>query len=264
MGELMNCERVGEVLDAYALGAAEKTEADSVERHITDCVRCWEELNRAQRATAMLALAIPMRQAPLRVQEGILAQIAREGRRAPAGPGLLQRFRLNWQMAAGALGAAGVAALVFAAVLQVQVSDLRDERSDLAGQVQAADTAVKQQQQLLAVLSASDSQQVIMEDVSLHSDASVAYNWSRSAGKGFLACNGLPPLAEDQVYQVWFSWDDAVQSGGTFQSGDGTCQLSMDLKLLQSAPRGIGVTAEQAGGSGQPSGDWLLYAHFDR
>ncbi|MDO8614667.1 MAG: anti-sigma factor [Dehalococcoidia bacterium] len=261
----MNCAEVGEILDAYALGAAEKAEADSVERHISDCVRCWEELNRAQRATALLALAIPMRQAPQRVQESILAQIAREGRPASGGgPGLLQRFRLNWQMAAGALGAAGVAALAFAAFLQMQVSDLRDERSDLAGQVQAADAAVQQQQQLLAVLTASDAQQVTMKGDSLNSDASVVYNWSRAARKGFLACNGLPPLAEDQVYQVWFSWDDTAQSLGTFRSGDGTCQLPMDLKLVQSPPKGIGVTAEQAGGSEQPSSKWLLYAHFDR
>ena len=37
----MDCDQVGELLDAYALGAAEADEAAALEEHVADCVRCW-------------------------------------------------------------------------------------------------------------------------------------------------------------------------------------------------------------------------------
>jgi anti-sigma factor RsiW len=43
---LINCEQVQEMLDAYALGAAEAADASAIEEHVGDCVRCWEELTR--------------------------------------------------------------------------------------------------------------------------------------------------------------------------------------------------------------------------
>lgn len=60
----MECAEVSELLDAYALGAAEADEANAVEEHIEDCVRCWSSLNEAQRAAAAIALATVLQRAP--------------------------------------------------------------------------------------------------------------------------------------------------------------------------------------------------------
>ena len=264
--ELMDCDQVAEVLDAYALGALEKSEARGVELHVADCVRCWEDLSKAQRTAALLALSGPIAQAPERLEERIIQAAARErSRERPAartGGGILSGLRVGWQAAAGGLAVLGIVSLGFAGFLQVQMNDLRNEKSDLEDQVQSAGAELEQQKQVTAVLSAADSQRVAMEAVSA-SDATVSYNWSRSATRGFLMCDGLPPLSEDEVFQVWFVVEDAPQSVATFESGDGTCLVAMDLSVLSRRPSGIGISKEKAPGAGQPTDDWLVYAHFD-
>lgn len=261
----MDCQEVRELLDAHALGAAEKHEAEAVESHVADCVRCWDELSKAQQSAAMLALSGPVLAPPERISARLMDRAAREA--SSRGLPTTTRaggFRLGWQAAAGALGVASIAALAFAGFLQVQVSDLQDEKSDLAHQVQAASTESAQQKQIVAVLSAPDAQKIPMSAVSAQPDASVVYNWSRSATKGFLVCQHLPPSGPDQSYQVWFTVSEQPRSVTTFQSSDGTCQVPMDLSVLRGRPDGIGISVEKAGGSDAPTGKWLMYADFPR
>jgi len=54
---MMDCEQIAEMLDAYALGAADAKEAAAIEGHVADCVRCWASLGEAQRTAASLALS---------------------------------------------------------------------------------------------------------------------------------------------------------------------------------------------------------------
>ncbi len=61
---MMGCKEVRTLLDAYALGATEADEANAVEEHVGDCVRCWSSLNEAQRAAASIALATVLQRAP--------------------------------------------------------------------------------------------------------------------------------------------------------------------------------------------------------
>jgi hypothetical protein len=259
----MDCQEVRELLDAYALGAAEKHEAEAVENHVADCVRCWDELSKAQQSAAMLALSVPVLAPPERIGRRLMDRAARET--SPRGPRTTSRaggFRLGWQTAAAVLGVASIAALAFAGFLQVQVTDLQDEKSDLANQVQAAGTEAAQQKQIVAVLSAPDAQKIPMSAVTAQPNASVVYNWSRSATKGFLVCQDLPPSGPDQSYQVWFKVSGQPRSVTTFQSSDGTCQVAMDLSVLHGRPDGIGISVEKAGGSEAPTGKWLMYADF--
>jgi hypothetical protein len=260
----MDCPELRELLDAYALGAAEKHEAEAVESHVADCVRCWDELSKAQQSAAMLALSIPVLAPPERIGPQLMDRAAREASPRGTRTSRAGGFRLGWQAAAGALGVASIAALAFAGFLQVQVTDLQDQKSDLANQVQAASTDAAQQKQIVAVLSAPDAQKIPMSAVTAQPDVSVVYNWSRSATKGFLVCQDMPPSAPDQSYQVWFKVSGQPRSVTTFQSSDGTCQVAMDLSVLHGRPDGIGISVEKAGGSEAPTGKWLMYSDFPR
>ena len=262
----MDCQEVLELLDAYALGAADKTEADGLERHVADCIRCWDELNKAQRAAALVALSIPLKEAPERLGRRILSAAQREkggGRGQPAGRGFGERLRLGWPAAAGALGLAGLAALAFAAFLQVEMNDLRDDKSDLARQVEAAGHQLDDQQQILAVMSSSDTKQAPMSAVSSESSAWGVYSWSPGSGKGFIVCHDLPPLEQGEVYQAWISTEERPLSAGTFVASNGGCQYPMDLSSVQKRPKGIGVSREPEGGSASPSEKWVLFASFE-
>lgn len=76
----MECEQIGELLDAYALGALSPEETGPIEEHLADCLRCWEHLNESQKAAALLVLAVPLEQPREELRRRIIAQAAKEGR----------------------------------------------------------------------------------------------------------------------------------------------------------------------------------------
>ncbi len=274
----MDCPEVMDLLDAYALGATGRGEAREIEGHIADCARCWEELSKSQQTAALLALALPMPEVPERVGRRLLEAAAREQPRARRAPRarLFGRFRLSWPALAGAMGLAGVASLAFAGFLQVQMNDLRDDKTALEQQVQSTSLELARQmgsagrqldteKQMFAVLSAPDTLKMPLSPVSRAAPvlrASVIYNWSAQTRKGFMLCQDMPPLSGDQVYQVWFTSDGGARSVGTFRTDDGTCQMAMDLSFLSARPDGLAISVEKAGGSDWSTDGWLFYADF--
>ncbi|MFQ5471646.1 MAG: anti-sigma factor domain-containing protein [Dehalococcoidia bacterium] len=259
--EQMDCEQVAEILDAYSLGASEPDEARGLEEHVSDCVRCWEQLSAAQQAAAMLALSVPIEDAPVALEEQIMREAAHELRPAS---GFFDRFRVGWPTAAGVFGLAGVAALVFAAVLQFQLSDLRSENSDLENLVAVEEQTIQDIRGIMTVfLRADDLATVVVEPVDSEApeaaEAHVTYSWSREQNAGFILCENLPPLAHGQIYQAWFTLEEGPQSAGTFSSPDGSCNLPLGLGEADQ-PKGLGITIEPEGGSSPPDhGEFILY-----
>ncbi len=258
----MDCHEVRELLDAYALGAAEKTEARALERHTADCIRCWEELNKAQRTAALLALSIPMRAAPSYLEGQIMGAIEREHRDAVSRPDAFRRFWLSRPLAAGALGMAALAALVFSGFLQVQMNNLRDDNGDLKEAVAAADAELGQRRQVDAVLSAPDAEKIPMTPASLRSDIAGVYSWSSEYELGFITLSNLPALQPGQVYQAWLVFGEETIPAGACLPVAGTCLLLIGARIVNQKPDGIGVTVEPASVSTAPTGNWLLFASF--
>ncbi len=263
---LISCEQVQEILDAYALGAADAADASAIEEHVADCVRCWEELSKAQQTTALLALTSPLSEAPAGLESRIVAAAARDKapEQATAKP-LLGRIRLGWPATAGALGVAAAAALAFASFLQVQMNDLRNDKDELARELASTQDMVGDQGQVIAISAATDTQEMVMEAVAAPEGAWGEYFWSRSAGGGFIVCHDMPVLPEGQVYQAWFEMGGKQVSAGTFSlSADGACVYPMQPEEPVRGADGVGVSQEKAGGSDEPSGDWLIWAAFER
>jgi anti-sigma factor RsiW len=87
----MLCKEVGELLDAYALGALGPEETGPIEEHLADCLRCWEHLKESQKAAALLVLAVPLEQPREELRQRIIAEAAKE-----AGQEGRRRFRWRW------------------------------------------------------------------------------------------------------------------------------------------------------------------------
>jgi len=260
----MNCDEATKLLDAYALGALEKGDADALMGHIAGCLQCWEELAKSQRTAALLALTVHMQVAPPRLRERLMAQAGRERGAALRMP-LWQRLRPRWRTTFRAVGLAGVVALVFSAFLQVQMSGLRGDKNDLEQQLTATDTELEQQRQIVAVLSASDTRKVPMDAAAIRTQAGSVYHWSPENDTGFIICHNFPPLPQGRVYQVWFTAEDGpAEPVATFAPQDGGCQIPMDMSRLEWRPAGIGISVEPEGGSARPSSRWFAYAEFQR
>ena len=261
--ELMTCDETKDLLDAYALGAVDQDEAYRLEGHVADCLDCWEELNKSRRTAALLALSVPIHPAPDRLRWRVMAR-AQMDEASGERRHLLPRLRPTWRSAVGALGVAAVSALFFASLLQVQVTGLRGDRNDIAQELTAASTALEQQRQIVAVLSASDSEKIPMDSAALRSQAESVYNWSRDTAAGFIVCNDFPALPRGQVYQIWFTTTGRVEPVATFvPHADGGCQIPMDMTRVDWRPGGIGISIEPDGGSSSPTRGWFAYASFD-
>lgn len=83
-------------------------------------------------------------------------------------------------------------------------------------------------------------------------------HWSESLGKAVLVSQGMPQIAADESFELWFVRDGAAVSAGTFEPTEGTATA-----LLEGAMEpgdAIAVTIEPQGGSptGEPSSDPIV------
>ena len=271
---MTSCQEIVELLDAYALGASDRAEGDAIERHIADCVRCWEELNKAQQTAALIALSAPLTEAPPRVAERLLAAAQRDiaGIRIEPRPGVFQRLRVGWGMTAAGSAAIAAVAVFSSFQMQGQVSDLEDENTSLKSEMrsttfglqqQLSDTGSQLAQQAILVSVISDDESKEIEVMSDNGDASATYRWSPGTGAGYVECDGMPTLQPGKVYQLWITTSNHAYPLSTFQTENGWCQITTDLSFLEARPAGIGISVEDLpGGVDSPSDGWAMYAHF--
>ena len=254
------CREVMELVDAYALGALKDREAAVLQRHVSGCAHCREELSKSQRTAALLSLSVRIEEAPQRLRDRILVRAERERYEHP----VWQRLVPSRRTGTRALAFAGVAALVFAGFLQAQLSNLRGDKDHLQNQLSTASSELDQQRQIVAVLSAGDTQKVAMETASLRSQAESVYNWSQNNAAGFIVCRNFPAQAPGRVYQVWFVTGGQAEPVATFVPQDGGCQIPMDMSRMNWRPEGIGISVEPRGGSSYPTRPWFSYAWFEQ
>jgi len=253
------CREVMELVDAYALGALDHGEAGALQRHLSDCARCREELSKSQRTAALLALSVRIEEAPSGLRDRIVARAEREGAEVPPWRRLIPSRRTSTRT----LAFGGVAALVFAVFLQAQLSNLRGDKDELRDQLSVTSSELEQQRQIVAVLSASDTQKVAMEPASLRSQAESVYNWSQNNAAGFVVCRNFPALSRGRVYQVWLVTGDRAEPVATFLPQDGSCQIPMDMSRMNWRPEGIAISVEPASGSSRPTKPFFSYAWFN-
>lgn len=86
----------------------------------------------------------------------------------------------------------------------------------------------------------------------------VTAHWSESIGKAVLVSEGLPELADDEAFELWFVRDGSAVSAGTFTAENGTTTALLDGEIQ--AGDIIAVTVEPDGGSptGQPTSDPIV------
>lgn len=103
---------------------------------------------------------------------------------------------------------------------------------------------------------AADSQTVTAE---LEDGGTVTAHWSESVGKAVIVSAGLPEIADDESFEMWFVRDGAAVSAGTFEptAGGGSTAI---LEGAMEPGDVIAVTVEPQGGSpdGQPTSDPIV------
>ncbi|WP_374311911.1 anti-sigma factor domain-containing protein [Microbacterium sp.] len=109
---------------------------------------------------------------------------------------------------------------------------------------------------LQQIEAAPDSQAATAD---LEDGGTMTAHWSESVGKAVLVSTGLPEIAEDQSFELWFVRDGEALSAGTFEpTADGGSTTLLEGAL--EAGDVIAVTVEPEGGSpdGQPSSEPIV------
>ncbi len=240
---------------AYALDALPDDEAAFFEEHLASCAVCREEVAGLRAAAARLG-ATAAEHAPEGLRQRVLAEIdlTRQSpalkppqgseRVAPRLYGLTGRRR--FRRAGGSW--TGLAAAVLA-IVAVGLGAVVAHLSSRVDELEARSSEVYR------VLSASDARTVALAGPEALTARMVV---SQQEGRAVLVAENLPPLDEDQVYELWLIEADVPRPAGLFQPDEERPVVEVvtaDLSRVQ----GIGITIEPAGGSPRPTSDPLLF-----
>ncbi|MCY3845936.1 MAG: anti-sigma factor [Acidobacteria bacterium] len=109
-----------------------------------------------------------------------------------------------------------------------------------------------------AVLTAPDTQEIVLGNQPNAPDARARVFWSTAEGVVFTA-SGMPPLAPGQSYHLWLVPDASPVSGGELPlDEEGRIAAVVTLPEGVTEPVPMAVTAEPAGGGATPTGTVYL------
>lgn len=240
MADLSHDAHVLDVLPAYVASSLEAAELRFVEEHILSCWICRNELNAFQTISGELNFAAPVAAPSPDLKDRLMQRVQNaptkgSGERVPPqvpARSFWERLLPVWGLASLFL-ILGLAASSF--ILWQRVNNL--EFATAPGGMRAVP------------LSATDAAPRATGFVLISADGD----------DGALVVDGLPPLGENQEYQLWLILDGERTSGAVFSTDEksyaGTRIRSSRSLLDYSA---VGITIEPSGGSSQPTGVQVL------
>jgi anti-sigma-K factor RskA len=190
-------EQLSDDLSLYALGALEGEERAAVDKHLAECPKCRQEVERLRGDLALLALSVSGTKPPLRSRQRLMAAVAKEPRQIR--PGRVQsRNRLRafeWGVAA--------AAIILVSLLAHQNGDLRRLISDLEVRSAAEQQRAVQAEELLAVLNSVDAQHFTLVAHKIPPQPEGKAIYQRKTGTLVFLASNMPQLPPLKTYEVW-------------------------------------------------------------
>ena len=226
-----------ELLPAYAIGSLDSDEIRRVEEHLLSCLLCRDDSSALREVTSQLSLTAPLAVPSADLKARLLKRVhvtqshKDTAPQTPTRP-LLERLLPAW-------GLASLFLIVVLAGFSFSLWQRMDqlEFSTSPGGMRAVP------------LSPADATSMATGFVLISDDGK----------NGALVVDGLPPLSEDQEYQVWLVKDGERTSGALFSTDEnhyGGTRIRAPLSLLEYSA--VGITVEPAGGSPHPTGEQVL------
>jgi len=242
---------------AYALNALEEDERAAFERRALAAAETREEVRGLSETAALLAYGTPAAVPPPELKSKVMASIrstrqlppeavatdlaaARQARRGFGAGMARSTTAVRW------LGAAAAALFVAAAALGGWAVSLANEQQQTRQQMQAL---AHEHTAVMALLMAPDSKVIPGR---MPDGAVVTVALSAQSGKGVVITQGLPELAEGQVYELWLMSGNNAKPAGMVRPGQpGRTDMTM-LPDVAGATH-LGITVEPVGGSPKPT-----------
>ncbi|MEU4167137.1 anti-sigma factor [Streptomyces sp. NPDC026665] len=229
-----------QLVGAYVLHALSAAEEASFENHLAGCAACRDEVAELSEVTLRLASSQDATPSP-ELRRDVLERIAHTRQERPARVLPVRRRALRMALAA---------CLALAAALGGVAVWQHTQAEDAQAEVAASEARAAA---LTDILTARDAK---ISTQRLDNGADISVVASRSQGRAAFIASDLPRLENDQVYELWYAAESgALRPAGLLPgSGGGHAQLLHGTLDDVSA---VGITAEPAGGSRQPTSEPL-------
>lgn len=221
---------------AYALDALDADERREFEGHLADCASCREEVAALHSTLGDLGAQAAV-QPPPGMREAVMARVATTPQDAPrndgsaGGEGREGHRRRNRIIGV----AAGITAIAAAMALLLAGGIIGNNDID-------------------QVLTAEDAREITIDSEVVDSGE---LTFSPTRMQAVLTVDGLPPVDDDQTYQLWVIDDTSTIPAGIFTPDpDGSAVVLVESDVTGGVS--LGLTVEPAGGSGSPTGEILI------
>ena len=190
-----------------------------------------------------------------------MARIAAEGRTSASKPDQLSRPRATRPVNIFQVFSLGVAlaAIVWAVVLNIQLSQLRNEVSQLGDALVAQSNSLEEIKAKLPQTPVSEAVTISLKGTNVRPQAQGQLIADPNSDSAVLVISGLAELEPGRTYQVWL-----IDSGGPKSAGllsvdsRGQAVLIVTSESAIGSFQSLGISVEPAGGSPQPTGDIVV------
>jgi len=255
--------RIEELLPFYALDALSDEERELVESYLAEHPEVREQISDLQSATAALPYAVTPVEPQRRLKDALMARVAVDaGARSRASEQKQTSVpRQNrWANLFPAFSfAVATVAVIWAVILNSQLSQLRKEVSSLGDALVAQSNSLEQINAKLSQKPVSDVVTISLKGTNARPQAQGQLIADPKSDSAVMVITGLSQLEAGKTYQVWLIDAGGPKSAGLLAvdaHGQGVLIVSSDAQI--GSFQALGISIEPDGGSPQPTGDIVV------
>ena len=257
----MDVERIEELLPFYALDALSDEERELVEAYLAEHPEVRAQINGLQSAAQALPYGVTPVEPERRIKDALMARVAVSQRSSISEQKQASRPReKRWANLFPAFSfAVAMVAVIWAVILNIQLSQLRQQVSALGEALVTQSNSLEQINAKLPQTPVSAVVTISLKGTDARPQAHGELIADPKSASAVMVVTGLGQLEAGKTYQVWL-----IDAGGPKSAGLLTVDANGQAVLIVTSDTAIGsfnalgISVEPKGGSPQPTGDIVV------
>ena len=253
--------KIEELLPFYALGALSDEEMEQVEAYLAEHPELQEQAGDLQSAAEALPFGVKPIEPQQRLKNALMARIAVDQRSSSSEPSQVVRpSERRWANLFPTFSfAIATVAVIWVVILNIQLSQLRDDVASLGKALVAQSNSLAQINAKLPQTPISAAQTISLKGTKVQPQAQGQLIADLKSESAVLVITGLGQLQAGKTYQVWLIDANGPKSAGFLTvdaHGQGVLIVTSSTEI--GSFKSLGISVEPEGGSPQPTGDIVI------